>query len=292
MTIIDTTKRHEALQSRVKNISILPTIPVVAQDVLTMTDDDTVSLSSLVSVVEKDPAISLRIISVANSAFFGFGVPAESLMEAVSRIGFDQVKNLALGVSLMTLFNDGKNKDALSYEKIFSHSISVGLTAKFLLKKLNLSLEDSKKIESDVLLMNGILHDMGYLILNKYFPSEFNQVITHVSNGTPVLSAEEMVFEFNHCDMGSWLANKWNLPESVVLTTLHHHFPSELQNSVSYAAIIHLADYLVDSCGRKVIQNNIEYRFDPACYDMFNMKKGDIHEFIDSINEEGIIHDL
>ncbi len=292
MTIVNTSARNEALQSRVRRISILPTIPVIAQDILKMTDNDTTSLSSLVRVVEKDPAISLRIISVANSAFFGFGAPAESLMEAVSRIGFDQVKNLALGVSLMTLFNDGKNNDALSYEKIFSHCISVGLTARFLLMKLNLNLKDSKKIESDVLLMNGILHDIGYLILNRYFPEEFNQVLKHVSNGTPVLSAEASVFEFDHCDIGSWLAQEWNLPDSIVHTTLHHHRPSFLQNSASYAAIVHLADYLVDSCGRKVIESEIEYMFDPDCYDIFNLKEETILEFIDLVNEEGIIHDL
>jgi HD-like signal output (HDOD) protein len=271
---------------------MLPTIPTVAQDVLMLTENDTTSLSSLVSVVEKDPAISLRIISVANSAFFGFGLPAQSLMEAIARIGFDHVRYLALGVSLMTLFNDGKNNDALSYEIVFSHSIAVGLTAKLLLKRLNTKHDDDNKIEPDVLLMNGILHDIGYLVLNRFFPDEFNQVITHAHEGTPVLAAEEMVFDFTHCDIGSWLAEEWKLPESIALTTMHHHAPSLFQNSASYAAIVHLADYLVDSCGKEVIKSETGYMFDPACYDIFNLKEDDMSELIDLMQHEDIIHGL
>ncbi len=292
MTIRTAAERNEALQSQVRKIPMLPTIPMIAQNVLILTDNNTTSLSSLVSLVEKDPAITLRIISVANSAFFGFGESAKSLMEAISRIGFDHVKYLALGVSLMTLFSDGKKNAALSYEKIFNHSIAVGLTTKFLLKRLLLNHEENKKIESDLLFMNGLLHDIGYLALNRFFPEEFNQVITHVQEGSPVLTAEEMVFDFNHCDMGSWLADQWNLPESIVLTTKHHHYPSLLQNSVSYAAIVHLADYLVDSCGRDIMQSETGYQFDPACYNIFNLNKDDMTGFIDLMEQEDIIHDL
>lgn len=292
MTKKSTADRNEALQSHVRKISMLPTIPAVAQDILILTDNNTTSLSSLVNVVEKDPAIILRIISVANSAFFGFGEPVKNLMEAISRIGFDHVKNLALGVSLMTLFSDEKNNAALPYEKIFNHSIAVGLTTKFLLKRLSLKHEDYQKIGSDVLLMSGLLHDIGYLALNRFYPEKFNQVITHIHEGSPVLSAEETVFDFNHCDIGSWLADQWNLPESIVLTTKHHHFPSLLQHSVSYAAIVHLADYLIDSCGMGLMQSETGYEFDPACYHIFNLKKDDMTEFIDIMEQEDIIHNI
>ena len=292
MTTKTAAERNEALQSHVRKIPMLPTIPMIAQNVLILTDNDTTSLSGLVSVVEKDPAITLRIISVANSAFFGFGEPAKTLVEAISRIGFDHVRYLALGVSLMTLFSDGKNNAALSYDKIFNHSIAVGLTTKFLLKRLRLKQEDNKKIGSDVLFMNGLLHDIGYLALNRFFSEEFNQVITYVHEGSPFLSAEEKVFDFNHCDIGSWLAEQWNLPEDVVLTTKHHHYPSLLQNSVSYAAIVHLADYLVDSCGKEVMQSETGYQFDPACYDIFNLQKDDMTGFFDLMEQEDIIHDL
>ena len=292
MIKISIAERNEALQSHIRKIPMLPTMPEVAQDILKLTDSNTTSLSSLVRVVEKDPAIILRIISVANSAFFGFGEPAKSLTEAISRIGFDHVKNLAIGVSLMTLFSDGKNNTALSYEKIYNHSIAIGLITSLLIKRLHLKHEDYKQIGSDVLLMNGLLHDIGYLALNRFFPEDFNQVIKHIHEGSPVLSAEEAVFDFNHCDIGSWLAIQWNLPESIVLTTKHHHYPSLLQHSVSYAAIVHLADYLIALHGRGLMQSEIEYEFDPACYDIFNLNKDDITEFNDILEQEDIIYNI
>ena len=196
-----------------------------------------------------------------------------------------------MAVYTQTLFSDGKNT-ALSYEKIYNHSIAIGLITNFLIKRLPLKHEDYKKIDSDVLLMNGLLHDIGYLTLNRFFPEDFNQVIEHIHEGSPVLSAEEAVFDFNHCDIGSWLAIQWNLPESIVLTTKHHHYPSLLQHSVSYAALVHLADYLVDSCGRGLMRSETDYEFDPACYDIFNLNEDDITEFHDIMEQEDIIHNM
>src|SRR3989304_8807282 len=98
---------NESLRAFVKNIRNLPTIPVIAHEVLSLLSDELLSVEKLESIVEKDPAISAKILSVANSALFGFQVSTDALSGAMMRIGFNNVKNIALGISLMTILDDG-----------------------------------------------------------------------------------------------------------------------------------------------------------------------------------------
>ncbi len=271
---------------------MLPTIPVIAQDILMLADNSATSLSRLVNIIETDPAISLRIISVSNSVFFGFRQPSASLAEAVSRIGFDYVKNIALGVSFMTLFRDVNKKDAPIYDKIYRHSMAVGLTSRVLLQRMKPWLTGLQSLRSDELIINGILHDVGYLIMNRFFSPQFNEVLELAHGGMPMLSAEERVFEFNHCDIGSWMAEEWSLPESVVLTARYHHAPSLLENGVSYAAVVHLADSLVDECNMKAVDNESSYVLDSACYDIFDIEEYKLKQLKSLIMEEEVLQDL
>ena len=87
---------NESLKSLVEKIKKLPTIPVVAHEILSLIRDDLVALNKLEKIVENDPAISAKIMSVANSAFYGYKTPARTLDNALMRIGFNSVKNIAL----------------------------------------------------------------------------------------------------------------------------------------------------------------------------------------------------
>jgi len=117
---------NESLKDLIKNIKNLPTIPVIAQEVLNLLDDDMLSLDKLESIVERDPAISAKVLSIANSAFFGFQVTTNALGSAMMRIGFNVVKNITLSISLMTILDDGKRGKTFDYKRIFDHSVSVG----------------------------------------------------------------------------------------------------------------------------------------------------------------------
>jgi HD-like signal output (HDOD) protein len=114
------------LKKQLDKISKLPTIPVIAQEILRISSDDMSSVRALEKIVEKDPAIAAKILSVANSAAFGNRLPTKTINRAIMRIGFDNVRSIALGISLITVFgNDGK-KGLLDYERIryFNESYS------------------------------------------------------------------------------------------------------------------------------------------------------------------------
>jgi putative nucleotidyltransferase with HDIG domain len=261
----------DSLKEHVQKITKLPTIPVIAQEILSLTDDDLVSVKKLEKIVENDPAISAKILSVANSAYFGFKVPAKTLSSAIFRIGFNNVRNIALGISIMTVLGDDRHKKALNYQRVFNHSITVGLVSKAICKYLKLNFEEE-------IMIGGILHDIGFLVLNRYFSDIYQKVLHTFKSETSLLESEKMVFDFTHVDIGNWLAEKWNLPDNVMEATLYHHIPSYAKNNLKHIAVIHISDYITSQHILSVTEKNPYYPFDPSCLDILGITENHFEE--------------
>ena len=260
-----------------QKIKKLPTLPVVAQEILSLVNDDSVSVSKIENVVMNDPAIAAKILSVANSVFFGFTVRTKTLNNAIVRIGFNNVKNIALGISLMTVMQDGKNVKALDYKRLFNHSITVGFVAGVISRSLKLDFAGE-------IMINGMLHDLGYLVLNKYFPEIYLNVLNTFDEQTPLIEAENKVLGFTHADIGKWLAEQWKLPNTVVDTTFFHHTPSLAKRNLKRVAIIHLADYVVTGRLISPTQKDPNYPLDETSFEMLNISVNDFDEIVAEIS--------
>ncbi len=275
----------DSLKQYVQKIKRLPTIPVVAREILILVADDLVSVSKLEKIIENDPAISAKILSVANSAFFGFKEPAKTLSNAILRIGFTNVKDIALGISLITVLGDRKTKKVFDYQRIFNHSVTVGFIARLIS-------EDLKPDISEEILINGILHDIGYLVLNKYFSETYLKVLSTFKEGNPLLDAEKMVLDFTHADIGNWLSEKWKLPRPVLETTLHHHTPSLAKKNRKHVAIIHIADYLTTQNILSPTEKNPNYPFDHSSLDTLGISEKDLKGIETKISGGAFSHEL
>jgi putative nucleotidyltransferase with HDIG domain len=259
------------LKKQLDKISKLPTIPVIAQEILRISSDDMSSVRALEKIVEKDPAIAAKILSVANSAAFGNRLPTKTINRAIMRIGFDNVRSIALGISLITVFgNDGK-KGLLDYERIFQHSASVGVLARSLSREYKLGV-------SDELLASGMLHDIGFLVLNRYFNESYSEVLSRHQENDYLLETEKEVLGFTHADVGMWLAEKWELPDNILDATLHHHNPSHAKRNIENVAVTHLADYLTSVNGFASTKNEQEYSFDKSVLEILSISESDLRE--------------
>ncbi len=248
----------DSLKQYVQQITQLPTIPVIAQEILKLVHDEFTSVDKLDNIIENDPPITAKILSVANSAFFGYKTTTRTIHDAILRIGFNNVKDVALGVSLMTVFEEEEGRvRAFDYQRIFNHSVTVGAVAQLISKDLKMKFTEE-------IFMNGILHDLGYLVLNKYFPDTYMQVLGLFEKGKNLLEAEKEVFDFTHAEIGAWLAEKWNLPEGVLETILYHHNLSLAKKNLERAAVIHIADYIVSRGIFTAIKDNPNYPLDSS----------------------------
>ena len=261
------------LKSFVDKIEKLPTLPIIAQEILRLNNDPLLSINTLTKIIEKDPAISSKIISTANSPFFASWNQTTNLDGAIMRIGINTVKSIAVGISILSFMDD--SKQITDYSRIFNHSITVGLAARLIAKNLN-------KGNKEDILVEGLLHDLGYLVLNRYLPDTYQNILNLFNDEMCILDAEKNILNTTHAEIGFWLALRWNLPESISDTILYHHTPSLGKNPI-HKAIIHLADYIVAKNICSPFEMDPNYPLDHCSFDILSIRDSDLKEMEESI---------
>lgn len=258
----------ESLRLYVQKITKLPTLPVIAQEILRLVNNDMITIDKLEKIIENDPAITAKVLSVSNSAYFGIKTSTKSLGSAIMRIGFNNVKNIAIGVALMTVIDDGTKDRTLDYQKVFNHSITVGFVVRMMTKEF-------KSGVSEEIMMDGILHDIGFLILSRYFSQDYRQVLEDYKESKSLLKSEEAVFDFTHAEIGHWLAEQWKLPPTILDAVMYHHKPALAVKNQKRVALIHLADYITSRSIMSPTEIDPNYPLDPAALEILGLSEGE-----------------
>jgi len=265
---------RNTFKSNIQKIEKLPTLPEIAHHILHLTNDPLFSINELKNIVEKDPAISARIISVANSAFFGASVRTMKLDDAIMRIGLNNVKSIAVGISVLTLF--GEDKITSDYKRLFNHSLTVGLTARSLAREFRMIIGEN-------ILLDGLLHDLGYLVLSSYFPEVYQNMLDSFQFSRSLLDAEKNILGYSHAEIGFWLAEQWNLPSTLLDTILYHHTPSLSRNNARRVAIIHIADYIVSKESFGPFEKDPNYSLDRDACALLGISDNDLKHMEETV---------
>ncbi len=269
---------NESLRLFVQKIPKLPTLPSIAQEVLTLTNDESTSIDELENTIQKDPSTSAKILGFSNSAFYGLSTPVSTIRDAVIRIGFNNVKNIALGISLMTILGNSKEAHAMDYQRIFRHSFAVGIISKLFSDEL------AKDI-SDKIFTGGLLHDIGFLVLNRFLSENYQKVIDEFESDAPLLEAEKKVLGFTHADIGTWLADKWSLPDTLTEIILYHHTPSLSKKHQKDVSLVHLADIVATRKSYGITMKEPLYPFDFSTLEMIGTTEAHLMDMESKISD-------
>jgi len=179
-------------------------------------EDPSAAMSDVSALIEQDPALAAKILSVSNSASYGLARPVASLKLAMVILGVQEVQNIVLGVSMFDALRDDKTEYLLAREHV-RHSVMVGALAKRLGSCLRLNLDGEDFV-------SGLLHDIGKMLLCRQFSKKYIEVY-QAAGGTsgPLAAVEFHVFGFDHAQAGAALAMEWNLPKSLVDSLWFHH---------------------------------------------------------------------
>jgi HD-like signal output (HDOD) protein len=224
----------------IEEIKALPTLPVIMLKILECIDDPHSSANDLRDIIINDLAISSKVLSLSNSAYYGYQKEILDITRSIVFLGFETVIDVALSVSLGSLLNPSKNNLIISLSDLWEHSIATGEACRLCAKeKLYLYKERAFII--------GLMHDIGKIALYCFFPGEFNSAIKKaLDNDRFIFDTEKNELGFTHCDAGVWLADKWNLPPAISIPINFHHNPKDAPVEFQKEALlVHLADYLV-----------------------------------------------
>jgi putative nucleotidyltransferase with HDIG domain len=210
----------------------LPTVPLVVTRILALTESESSSPRELIDLIEFDHVLTARILRIANSPFFGLSRQATSLQRALMVLGYDSVRDLALGVKVWDAFVDRGGPAVL---QLWQHAASVAISARSIGRELG--------VDTGAAFTCGLLHDIGRAALHLYAPEAMAQIAA--APGEESLAAEREVLGVDHAAVGAWMAESWNLPAILVEAIRDHHEPRpDALPPASLATIVALADEL------------------------------------------------
>lgn len=151
------------LLDQIKNDKlVLPTLPEIALRVKEAVDHPEASLHSIAEVIGKDPALTARMIKIANSAYYARAVKASNVTQAVNRIGLAAIKNIAISMAMEQLFICQNDVVFDYFDRTWNQSVAVASAATALLTGYRQRLPNSP-IEADTLTLMGLIHNIGVL---------------------------------------------------------------------------------------------------------------------------------
>jgi len=188
-------------------------------------------------IITEDQGLTARLLRLANSPMFGCYAKVDSITKAVTIIGTQQLRDLALAASVMGIFK-GIPEDLLNMASFWRHSIACGIIARALAVY---------RRESNVerLFVAGMLHDVGQVVLSAARPEVTRELLeAQRDTGRLYLELERERLGFDHAELGGALLNKWKIPASIGEPVACHHNPGSAEQFRLETALIHLADII------------------------------------------------
>lgn len=224
----------------VRGVVGVASLPGVYLRLSTVVSDPRSSAAEVGRVIAEDPGLTARLLKLVNSAMYGFPSRIETVTHAISIVGTAQLQDLALATSVIRLFAK-MPETQVSMTSFWRHSVAVGVTARALAAR-------RREPNVERYFVAGLLHDIGRPIMFMQAPDESRAAFTRAAEtGGPLYEAEQSVFGFDHAHVGHALLDLWKLPGSLRESVLYHHFPERAQRFPVEAAIVHLADLIVNA---------------------------------------------
>ena len=197
------------LLEKVKSGASLPRLSTVAMKLVEVASNDDCSAKDLAEIIEKDPSLAARVLKLANSSFYRSVQPAASLPQAVVRMGFYQLRIMALSLSLRDIFPMG-NQGALDYEKFWRASLYRALLARDLVARLKMG-------DPEEAFVAGLIMEIGLLILFDLCIREDQGVSSvQLESLEDLLCWERERYGIDHRQIGESALKYWGFPEQIV----------------------------------------------------------------------------
>lgn len=246
------------VQQAIKKVTSIATLPEVTAKILRTVEDPKSTASALHKLVANDPALVSRILKVVNSAFYGLPGQIGSIERAIVLLGLNAVKNIAVAASLGQLFRGVKLCEGFTAKDLWTHCLSVGITARELAKQLKIPLADEA-------FLAGMIHDIGLLVSLQTAPEQLRKVCEQSRNDPrSFCEIETEIMGVDHQQLGAGLTEAWKFPRSCQLVAGHHHQPMALAGDRVLVSLVYVADTLTAQLPRSFNLTTSHQSIDPT----------------------------
>ncbi|HTD64963.1 MAG TPA: response regulator [Candidatus Limnocylindria bacterium] len=230
----------QKLQEIVGKLQTLPSLPSSYFQVLREVESPYAAAENIGAIITRDPAMTVKILQMVNSAFFGLSQPISNPTEAVLHLGMETVRSLVLGIQIFSQFEQLRAVQ-FPLKAMMMHSLKTASTARRIAQ-----MENAEASVAEDAFTAGLLMDIGTLVIVLNLASDF-ETAREIGREKmkPLWDAEREVLGVSHAEVGAYLLALWGLPVAIAEAVLHHHFPGRCPNkNFSALTCVHAANVL------------------------------------------------
>lgn len=233
------------IQKLINDLKEIPAMPNVVMQAINLVKDPNASVKDLANIIQYDQSLSAKVLTLVNSAYYGFSQQITSINRALALIGMVKAKNIIITIAMRPMFTRQSDKE------LWKHSIRVAVGCEYFAKHKSL-------LNSDEAFVLGFMHDVGKMIFNMKDPLFYNSIQERIENGEKTIDIETETFNCDHTQIGIVLAKKWQLPVLITNVIKYHHAPEKSSIPVA-CSLVNAVDSLVqDNYDPKMICDDVQ----------------------------------
>ena len=230
------------ITDRVKTIEGLPSFPATHTQILELAKSEDSTSEDLAEKIQLDPSLLATVFKLVNSTYYGFQKKVNSIQLAVTLLGLEEIANLVMAAQVFEKLGNYEDGAGLDLQAFWKHSVGTAFVARAIAKKLQTEVESA--------FLAGMLHDLGKIILDRYFSDFYLPVFELVQNEElPLFRAELELLGLTHAAVGGQLAQEWQFPSNYQNTILYHHTPRQAARYQRLVCLVHIANVLCKQIG-------------------------------------------
>ncbi|MCP4114498.1 MAG: HDOD domain-containing protein [Desulfobacteraceae bacterium] len=262
------------IQELIKEIRQLTPMSSVVNQIMEAVDEPGCSMEDIANIVQYDPAMTANILRTCNSAYFGLPTPIESIRDAVSILGLDQILELVMLKAGSQAFAKPQKGYEQKQGMIWKSSVSSALIAKELAKKL---CPDHR----NTIFTAALLKDIGKTVLDRFIASSREKITALVRDeGYSFREAEKKVIGIDHAELGAMIMKMWKFSPRMVKIIRHHHLSDPSMQQDPDIAIVYLSDCICMMTGMGTGADGLAYRFHDQVVENMGLASDDIMKII------------
>ncbi len=262
-----------------KNIK-LPSAPAMAVRILEAVRAEDGSFHSLAEIIALDPALTTKILGVANSSVYGLSCNVTSVEHALSVLGVNALKNIALSFVIAKEMK-GNGDRQFDFDHLWKRSITGAVAAELIARRIGSKQPD--------IFVTALLQDIGSVVLAMCQPDGYLGVIDALAVGDKELcELEQERFGFDHQMLGAAILAQWGLPETVIAPIRYHHQPLAAPEAIrAKSQLLNLADRVCAVYYGIHSVHDVQ-QFKQDLQDFFQFEIDEPEELIDEVAKQSI----
>lgn len=258
------------IQLLIKEVKNLKPVPAIAGQIIEIADNPSCNMADIAKVIQYDPAMTAHILRTCNSAFFGLPNPVESVKDAVSILGIDQIVELVLLNAGAATLNRPQKGYEMRQGAMWKHSVASALIAK------DIAISRCPQCRHTIFTA-ALLKDIGKVVLDKFIQNSLPKIESLIKNqNLSFIEAEKKVIGTDHAEIGAMIAKIWKFSPKMVKIIRHHHLSDETMEKETNVAIVYLADCICMMMGINLGVDALTYRFHDHIIRKLDIKPEDI----------------